>query len=297
MAYVNENFKKVIDALAETAQGLGFEAYKNEEGNYITEDDNGVWARFCGEKGVFALNLADEKIALFTGDDAEAPESTPKKLSACLFANDIDERDIKYVISDFNDTIRNTYDKKAVAAKKAQPKTPHTVSKAAVKNGSFYDQNTLASKLCLVYPELRAYYKENLAKYGEFLGEEFFTKYGTKKIIDTIKENNPQSMKKLFQVLNEIYEDGTNDTQSLIAVTILGELNNDQILLARCVDYMSETMAPPVIEVNKYLASAAGKKAKKQLLNPPAYKPKKEKKPGMFAQAMAQSGGGMQPPM
>ena len=99
------------------------------------------------------------------------------------------------------------------------------------------------------------------------------------------------------EFVNEIYEDGTNDTQSLIAVTILGELNNDKILLARCVDYMSETMAPPVIEVNRYLASAAGKKAKKQLKNPPAYKPKKQKKPGMFAQAMAQNGGGMPPAM
>ena len=98
----------------------------------------------------------------------------------------------------------------------------------------------------------------------------------------------------MFQILNEIYEDGTSEVQDLIAVTILGQLGNDQILLARCVDYMSETMAPPVIEVNKYLASS--KKARKLLENPPAYKPKKEKKPGMFAQAMAQSGG-MQPPM
>ena len=79
-----------------------------------------------------------------------------------------------------------------------------------------------------------------------------------------------------------------------VFLRILGQLNNDTMLLARCVDYMSETMAPPVIEVNKFLASAAGKKAKKQLLNPPAYKPKKQKKPGMFSQAMA---GGMQPPI
>ena len=103
-------------------------------------------------------------------------------------------------------------------------------------------------------------------------------------------------MKKLFQIFNDIYEDGTNDTQSLIAVTILGGLNNDQILLARCVDYMSETLAPPVIEVNRYLASAAGKKAAKKLLAPPPYKPKKKKKSGLLAQLMA-GGGGMNPPM
>ena len=187
---------------------------------------------------------------------------------------------------------------KAIQKKGASQKAANqTVSKNAVKQGSSYDANTLASRLCHVFPELRPLYQDNLTQYGEFLGEEFFTKYGTKVIIDTIKENNPQTMKKMFQVLNEIYEDGTNDTQSLIAVTILGELNNDQILLARCVDYMSETMTPPVIEVNRYLASAMGKKAKAKLLNPPVYKPKKQKKPGFFAQAMAQGGGAPMPPM
>lgn len=296
MSYVNENFKKLIDLLNVTAESLGFSAYKSGA-DFITEEENGLWARFTGEKGVFAVNLNEEKVTLFTGEDAENPTETPKKVSVCLFDADISEKDLKYVTGDFCETLRKLYsDKPAAPTKKQQQKATQTVSKAAVKNGSFYDPTTLASKLCIVFPELRPYYKENIDTYGEFLAEEFFTKYGTKKVIDAIKQNNPQTMKKLFQVLNEIYEDGTNDTQSLIAVTIMGELGNDQILLAQCVDYMSETMAPPVIEVNKYLASLSGKKAKKKLLNPPAYKPKKQKKPGMFAQAMAQSGGPM-PPM
>jgi hypothetical protein len=241
------------------------------------------------------LSISTEPGGEATPDDPETPDNTPKRLTASLLNDSTDERDVKYIIADFSDTINSKFGVKAPVSKRVQQqKAQHTVSKAAVKNGSFYDPSTLASKLCLVFPELRPYYKENIDKYGEFLGEEFFTKYGTAKVIEAIKQNNPATMKKLFQVLNEIYEDGTNDTQSLIAVTILGQLDNDTMLLARCVDYMSETMAPPVIEVNKFLASAAGKKAKKQLLNPPAYKPKKQKKPGMFSQAMA---GGMQPPI
>lgn len=296
MSYVNESFKKLIDLLTATAEGLGFSAYKSGA-DFITEEENGFWARFTGEKGVIAVNLNEEKVTLFTGEDTEAPTETPKKVSVCLFASDISEKDLKYIVGDFCETLTKLYSNKTAAVtKKQQQKAAQTVSKAAVKNGSFYDPTTLASKLCIVFPELRPYYKENIDTYGEFLAEEFFTKYGTQKVIDAIKQNNPQTMKRLFQVLNEIYEDGTNDTQSLIAVTIMGELGNDQILLANCVDYMSETMAPPVIEVNKYLASMSGKKAKKKLLNPPAYKPKKQKKPGMFAQAMAQSSGPM-PPM
>ncbi len=295
MSSVYENFRRVLDNLSGDIEKLGFTAYKNENGEVLYEKDGELWARYVGEKGVVAFCAAEGKITVFSGEDTEDPENTPKKLSASLFDENSDDRDIKYAVNDCAETLGEKFGTKAPVAKKAQQaKAAQTVSKAAVKNGSFYDPNTLASKLCLVFPDLRPYYKDNIAVYGEFLSEEFFTKYGTKRIIDTIKQNDPQTMKKLFQVLNEIYEDGTNDTQSLIAVTILGELGNDQILLARCVDYMSETMAPPVIEVNRYLASAAGKKAKKKLLNPPAYKPKKQKKPGMFAQAMA---GGMQPPI
>lgn len=297
MSNVNENFRKILDNLSPDIEKLGFSPYKNEENEVLYEKDGALWAKYIGEKGVVAFCAKEGKLSLFSGEDMEDPDNTPKKLASSLFDENADERDVKYIVQDCQETLNDKFGKKAPVPKKVQQaKAAQTVSKTAVKNGSFYDPNTLASKLCLVFPELRPYYKDNIAEYGEFLPEEFFTKYGTDKVIGAIKANDPQTMKKLFQVLNEIYEDGTNDTQSLIAVTILGELNNDQILLARCVDYMSETMAPPVIEVNRYLASAAGKKAKKKLKNPPAYKPKKEKKPGMFAQAMAQSGG-IQPPI
>lgn len=282
MSTLNENFSLITSELEAVLKNLGFEkeAAKDEEGK--------LSAVFSGEKGAVALECSENKFMIFTGDTVDTAN---KKISASLLDEDASASDVKFIIGEAKETLNEKFSKKAVAVKKNSQKTPQTVSKAAVKNGSFYDANTLASKLCLVFPELRPYYKENLSRYGEFMGEEFFTTYGTQKVIDAIKENNPQTMKKLFQVLNEIYEDGTNDTQSLIAVTILSNLNNDKILLARCVDYMSETMAPPVIEVNRYLASVAGKKAKKKLENPPAYKPKKEKKPGIFAQAMAQNGG------
>ena len=280
MANITENYKAVIDGLSENLTKLGFTKCGEED----------LVTRYQSEKGVVAVVLKDNIISLMGGEDLENVESTPTKLAASLFEENADSRDIKYVVNEFADTLQAKYGQKKAIQKKTQAnKGPQTVSKAQVKNGSFYDPNTLASKLCLVFPELRDPYKATLAEYGEFYAEEFFSKYGTEKVTAAIKENNPATMKKLFQVLNEIYEDGTNETQSVIAVTILGELNNDQILLARCVDYMSATMAPPVIEVNKYLASMNGKKAKKKLLNPPAYKPKKKKKQSAFMRAMNES--------
>lgn len=280
MSNFNEIFSTIVTELEATLKNLGFEKE--------AADAEKSTVSFSGDKGAVVLEYRDSKFLILTGDSTETAD---KKISISLLDDSATASDIKFIVNEAKETLTEKFAKKAAVAKKNAQKTPHTVSKAAVKNGSFYDANTLASKLCLVFPELRPLYKDNLNEYGEFMGEKFFNEHGTAKVIDAIKENNPQTMKKLFQVLNEIYEDGTSDTQSLIAVTILSNLNNDKILLARCVDYMSETMAPPVIEVNRYLASAAGKKAKKKLENPPAYKPKKEKKPGMFAQAMAQSGG------
>ena len=296
MAMQTEQFAQVLSALEGTLASYGFQPLPGEAGAALTVNDNAAYALYAGEKGALKLQYQNERVELFAADDAETLEADGKRLLVSLLPGGADERDVKYVVSEMSETVETRFSQKVVAKKKQGPKAPQTVSKAAVKAGSFYDPNTLASKLCLVFPELRDAYKENLAQYEEFLAEEFFENYGTPRVIAAIKENKPATMKKLFQTLNEIYEDGTNDTQSLIAVTILGALDNDQVLLARCVDYMSETMAPPVIEVNKFLATGKGKKAKEKMKNPPAYKPKKKKKQGFLSQMMAGGGGGITPP-
>ena len=257
--------------------------------NSVEEKGDACLLKYTKDESVLTLKYENDIFTLLFSEEADEDESKQKRLVASLLSPDAQEKDIKYVIGEFNETLTTNFGKKDIAKKQGKAKsTPQTVSKNAVKHGSFYDPNTLASRLCIVFPELRYHYKDSLAQYGEFLAEDFFVNYGTPTVIAAIKENRPATMKKLFQVLNEIYEDGTNETQSLIAVTILGELNNDQILLAQCVDYMSETMAPPVIEVNRYLASRSGQKARKKMEDPPAYKPKKEKKKGFMDRMMAQ---------
>ncbi len=292
MSSVNQNFKVAIEKAMPVLEKYGFKAYKGDKEASLMSSDGVDSITFTGEKGVVKLVYSNERVEMYLGDDQDIPDAADSKIATSLLVADAGDRDINYVVSEVKEMLDDKFSEKKATAKQRQMQKS-TVSKNAVKRGSFYDASTLASRLCLIYPELRDEYKANLEKYDDFLGEEFFENYGAKFIIDEIKGGNDANLKKLFQLLNEIYEDGTNDTQSLIAVTILGKLDNDVMLLARCVDYMSETMAPPVIQVNKYLQTAAGKKAKKQLANPPAYKPKKVKKPGMFAQAMAESGGSM----
>lgn len=278
MSLNTELFSKLLKSTDESFSKYGFKPAQKES-SYITEDENSISAYFQSENAVIKLKYENEKLMAFQGKDSENLDDTPTRILLSLLPSDAGDKDIAYTAKEISETLQSKFGTKTPSAKKVQNvKNVQTVSKAAVKAGSYYDPNTLASKLCIVFPQIRDAYKLNISTYGEFLPEDFFINYAAPQVINAIKQNNPQTMKKLFQTLNDIYEDGTNDTQSLIAVTILGELNNDQILLARCVDYMSETMAPPVIEVNKFLSTSAGKRAKKKLKNPPAYKPKKQKK-------------------
>lgn len=250
----------------------------------VTEEKDTVFAEF--KKGDLILRLLSHDNLLEVSEKVEDGEFA-KIESDLLDLENCDERDIKFLCNEITDTVVSSHGKKA---KQQTKKAPATISKSAAKNGADYDANTLASKISTLYPELKEAYKENFQKYDEFLGEDFFVNHANEYIMSTIRSNDKQQLKKLFKILSEIYENGSNDVQDLVVVTILGEIDNDKELLDRCREYITDDdFYETLIAVNTYLASPAGKKAKRLLENPPAYKPPKKKKGGMMS-ALMQSG-------
>ncbi len=246
----------------------------------VTEKNGCTTILYGGKKGTAKIELFEGKISLFcsAAESESAVDEDFKKVTTTLFdLEKVDERDIRYVVNEISDCINDTYGKKEKAKKLPQP-----VSKSAAKSGaSYYDLVTLGSRFVQIYPELKDAYKQNIEKYGEFLADEFFTKLGNEKFRETVKKNDPQQMKKLFNMLNEVYNDGTNQVQSVIVVTILGSLYDDENLLANCVDYMDE-MTLFVIETNKILKKSSSTRSK--LEHPPLYKPKRKKTGGFMNQ-------------
>lgn len=244
----------------------------------ITEN-NSSHVLFSGsDDNSLMIEFSNKTVGLYYAESAagETQKGDYTRLSASLLdVETADDSDIKYIIEDFSETISSKF---SGGKKPTVKKLPNAVSKAAVRNGAFYDIPSFGSRLTATYPELREEFRININTYGEFLPEEFFKKFGTPHILSIIKDGDPTKLKKLFNLLNEIYDNGTNDVQSLIVVSILGELKNDETLIARCVDYMSDELCVNVIRVNKYLYSAAGKSARMRLENPPRYKPKKQRK-------------------
>lgn len=303
MLELNETLSGIISGTADICKENGFEIVKPEQMADelpVTKDGESSFIDFKGEKGKIRIELFGNQVLLFYTDNEDAAVEEYQKASANYFnLEEFNQKDLKSLCNELTETISDKFGgKREIDTKKS--KMPVPVSKSAAKSGAqAYDGNTLANRLAAIYPELKEPYRANFEKYGEFLAEDFFVNHGTEVVINVIKSRNQTELKRLFKILNEIYENGTSDTQGLIAVTILGEMNNDETMCETVKDFMCDDMREPVLLINKFFATAKGQKAKEKLKNPPAYKPKKQKQPGMFSQMMAEGAaqnGGM-PPM
>jgi hypothetical protein len=282
MLDVNNVLASLADGMKEAYSAAGFaisrpEGISKDAPPVVVSNDRSYIA-FSGDGHSLRLEYCNNAVGLLYAEApaAEAADGDYTRLSLSLLdLSEADDKDLKYISGDFSETLEERF---SSGKKPKSKKSFTTVSKTAVRNGAFYDSASFGNRFTALYPELRSYFKQNCDEYGEFLPEDFFKKYGTPAVIETIRENNPQKMKKLFNLLNETYENGVNEVQSLIVVSILGTMHDDEKLLANCVDYMDGELCVNVINVNKYLNMPGSKGMRMRLENPPRYKPKKEKK-------------------
>ena len=266
---LNEVFSAIEKNLAKTNEKLGFKR--------VGGDDFSM--TFTGEMGIYRLvhdpesNILSFECAYEDNGDKTDFNTVSRNLLELASA---DDRDIRSLSNDTQEEVERLFKvKQAVNLDKV--KMPKSVSRTKAKNGLIsYDVDSLANRFGAMYPEFKDAIKQNVVDYGEFLPETFFTQYGNAKVLDIIANGSEAERKKLFKMLGEIFEDGTNEVQDIIGVTILGEMKNDPELMAVADKYMTEYMAGPVHEINKI--TAKNNRYTKKLKNPPAYKPKKNKR-------------------
>ncbi len=264
---ISEVFRLIEKQLEKTNTELGFSKSGSEESNISFSGDKGIYRIvYDAQTSIMAFECAYDN-----SDDAQF-----NTISRSLFdAETYDERDAKSLANEINDEITSLFNvKKQVNLDKV--KMPKAVSRTKAKNGIVsYDTDSLANRFGTLYPDMKDAIKENIAKYGEFLPETFFMEVGTARVMDIIANGSDADCKKLFRMLNEIYEDGINEVQDIIGVTILGEMKNDPKLMETADKYMSDYMSGPVHEINKI--TKKNNSLTKKLKNPPPYKPKKKK--------------------
>lgn len=265
---LNEIFRILGKNLKDINNELGFSRSASDEKSVT----------FSGEKGIYRLiHDAETNIIQFDCAYEDKGEETQwNTVSRSLFELSVaDDRDVKSLSNEIEDELQHLYNaRKKVDLDKI--KMPKAVSRTKAKNGIIsYDTDSLANRFGTLYPEFKDEIKRNIAEYGEFLPETFFVEHGNAKVLDVIKNGTKAEQKKLFKMLGEVFEDGTNEVQDIIGVTILGEMKNDPQMMAVADTYMTEYMAGPIHEINKL--TAKNNKYTKKLKNPPAYKPKKNK--------------------
>lgn len=243
-----------------------------------------------GEIGSVLLIMSDKKLQVLCSDEVgkSVGEMNYKAVSLSMFdydEKDFDARDIKSLANEISDSIIKFYhidmssgENSDAVAEKA--KIDAAKRKKVNKNSSMsYESINLAAKISNIYPEIKDKIDENVDTYNIFLGDIFFDEVANPLIIDSIKKQDRQTMKKLFNVFNTFYDEGPKDTQSLVAVTILGRnIEKEPEILDIAEEYMDENLGPAVKQIAKYLSKATTKGTLKKFDNPVATKPKKVKK-------------------
>ncbi len=246
----------------------------NQELGFRKQSDDDTSVTYSGDKGTYRL-VHDRESNILSFDCASDGNDFVTISRNLLELGRVDEKEARSLSNETIDELERLF-KSSKPVNLDKVKMPKAVSRSKAKNGMLnYDVDSLANRFGALYPEFKNDIKQNIVDYGEFLPETFFTEIGNAKVLDIIKNGPESEQKRLFKMLGEVYEDGTNEVQDIIGVTILGEMKNDPDMMAVADKYMTEYMSGPVHEINKL--TAKNNRFTKKLKNPPAYKPKKKK--------------------
>lgn len=252
-----------------------------KEQAFKTDGDKHIISLSSGT-GAVKIEIYDGKVYLLCANKSlsDAQESDYNQVSVSLLELDeeiCEARDVKSVGNEICESIEKFFGKtkKVVVGKDAK-----TAYKKGGKNSTVtYEPENLAVRISNIFPELKEELDNNTEKYEMTLPEEFFKEHANELIMNSIRNNEAQKLKKLFNVFNMFYEEGPKDTQSLIAVSILGiNLKDEKELLEKIDKYLDKELKSAVTSIVEYLSTSSGKKALKSIENPKPYESKRIKK-------------------
>lgn len=170
-------------------------------------DENG----FKGENGVFSnenkslkVEYDEEKTLykLFVADITDGTTGEYALCSSYLFDEKSNKNDAVCVGIDFIDEAKKSLGIKTVRARNTNTELPSANSAGKV------NVDVLTAKLLANYPELKDTYKEYVSEKGKYLYLDFGMTYFVPEIRKTLDENNKKALKKLLDMLSEVFTSG-----------------------------------------------------------------------------------------
>jgi len=306
-----EAIQSLVNSIEGTTRAAGLQAVVKKadatsKGTVISQENDKDLVTYVGDIGELVLEFEGVAMHVLC---RKADQDQLKEVAIELFDCESDGwsmKDVKSAANEASESIGKFFgtevvyeaDSKSKASGKNAAKSETaaadvatTATKAAVKQAKktadSFEPIHLALRIESIYPELKGKVEENLATYGKFLPEEYFQNYGTAPILDSIRKEDRPIVKRLFKAFNTFYDEGEKDTQSLIAVSILGmSFAKEPELLEKNRSYMNDTLGPAVEKIVDYLQSSRAKRKIQAYENPKAYKPsfkEKMKKSGKKA--------------
>jgi hypothetical protein len=198
-------------------------------------------------KKAFRVTFSEEN-KLFAFESAEldgAEEAEFSEISSWLFDDSHTEKDAKAIGEDFADSL-----KEKLGVKKQHTRSAEVALPSKRASGDDPDISSFTAQFLALFPQFKDEYKNSVAKYGEFLYDDFYTQTAVPLLRTLLGEKNKKQLVKLFEFLNTMYAGGDADVCSLVTYTIIGKAIRDDVRLW--------TEAAYYMEDAKYLKAAGG---------------------------------------
>ena len=209
------DYKIISNGVFEVLKDKDFKIETFEKGEYFSNGQNAFMIDFDNEKSLISLKTA----ILEEGEGVEF-----KELSSWLLADDADDRNKESIKNDFVDTVLETLGTKATVKGERKVEMP-----SKKKNADTIDIESFAARFLAIFTAHKDEYKQNVAKYGEFLYDDFFRKHGVEELQNVLKEGNKRHISKYFELLNLAYTNGEQNVSATVVYTILlGTLFSDK---------------------------------------------------------------------
>lgn len=221
-------YKVIIDGVFGVLKDKGFKIEKFENGEYFTDGKKAFIIDYDDEKSLIVL-----KTALL--EEGEGVNWTV--LSTWLMDESATDRDKEGIKNDFCDAVLESLGIKASVSGMKKVEMPSKKKKAET-----IDIESFSARFLAVCPDCKEAYKENVLKYGEFLYDDFFRKYGVSELKKLVDEANNRKISKYFELLNTAYINGDNKVAATVLYSILCEAvyNSDSENLVKVIDLQLE---------------------------------------------------------
>lgn len=178
---------------------------RQKDGSFLN-DKKSVKVAFDEKRQVYALSLADVEEGK-VGDYAE--------IETWLFDDSQVERDAEAVGIDFVNTLR-----KNMGVKVKRNSNSANVELPTASKGDSITVTGFTKKMLDFFPALKDEYKNHIADNGSFLYLNFFGEFLVPQIKAVFSTGTKKQIKKLFELLDDLYVKGDRDTVNVIVAVV-----------------------------------------------------------------------------